>query len=185
MDWEPYFGPQLALENFSHLMTVTSGGVEVNNWWTSCCTRQLPACIIQSVFPERERARCIWSGMLGAYAEVEDTFNCASRNLVNPARTVERISRLCPRLQRLKILANDVSFRQLEQLNGIEEVILSPFLSTFYPTFLFPARGSPHLDPSYSRTWALCDIFWLESEPHLSWGHLPRQLLVAVSCQHW
>ena len=68
--------------------------------------------------------------MLGAYAEVEDTFHSASRNL-NPARTVERISRLCPRLQRLKILANDVSFRQLEQLNGIEEVILSPFLSTF------------------------------------------------------
>ena len=29
MDWEPYFGPHLALENFSHLMTVTSGGVEV------------------------------------------------------------------------------------------------------------------------------------------------------------
>ena len=31
MDWEPYFGPHLTLENFSHLMTVTSGGVEVNN----------------------------------------------------------------------------------------------------------------------------------------------------------
>ena len=29
-DWEPYFGPHLALENFSHLMTVTSGGVEVS-----------------------------------------------------------------------------------------------------------------------------------------------------------
>ena len=49
MDWEPYFGPQLALENFSHLMTVTSGGVEVSCiLWTSFCT----AYSIPSVFPE-------------------------------------------------------------------------------------------------------------------------------------
>ena len=109
--------------------------------------------------------------MLGTYAEVEDTFHCASRYL-NPARTVERISRLCPRLQRFKILANDVSFRQLEQLIGIEEVILSLSLSTFYPTFLI-ARGSPDLDPTHRRTGALCYLSWLESEPDLSRYHLP------------
>ena len=31
LSWEPLFGPQLALTNFSQLMTVTSGGVEVSN----------------------------------------------------------------------------------------------------------------------------------------------------------
>ena len=29
LSWEPLFGPHLALTNFSQLMTVTSGGVEV------------------------------------------------------------------------------------------------------------------------------------------------------------
>jgi len=82
MDWEPYFGPHLALENFSHLMTVTSGGVE------------------NEIELDASEVEC-W----------EPT-----------PRTIQKIAKLCPQLKRLKILAKDVSFRQLEQLNNIEEL---------------------------------------------------------------
>ena len=50
----------------------------------------------------------------------------------DPSRTIQKIAKLCPHLKRLKILAKDVSFRQLEQLNNIEEV--NPLIWMFYPT---------------------------------------------------
>ena len=126
MDWEPYFGPQLALENFSHLMTVTSGGVEVSYG------RHFALHIAFQVYFQNEseldasEVEC-WEPSLRYRRYFLPCVKPSRNRNPNPARTVERISRLCPRLQRLKILANDVSFRKLEQLIGIEEVIILPF----------------------------------------------------------
>ena len=115
-----------------------------------------------------------------------DTFCRASHNL-NPFldRTVQRISRLCPTLKRLKILANDVSFRQLEQLTDIEEVILLRSPCPLSIMFLLIVGGSPHLDAAHSRSGALRHLARLEGEPHLSGADPPGQLLLAVHRQHW
>ena len=40
-------------------------------------------------------------------------------------RTIERIARLCPNLVTIKVLMEDLSFRELEILDMVEEVVES------------------------------------------------------------
>ena len=39
--------------------------------------------------------------------------------------TIERIARLCPNLVTIKVLMEDLNFRELEMLNMVEEVVTS------------------------------------------------------------
>ena len=39
--------------------------------------------------------------------------------------TIERITRLCPNLVTIKVLMEDLNFRELEMLNMVEEVVTS------------------------------------------------------------
>ena len=72
--------------------------------------------------------RWFWSSLLESFIKVCVFYlNYMHEDLSTKStfwiyRTLERISRLCPNLQRIKVLMDDLNYRQFERFNSINQV---------------------------------------------------------------